>query len=796
MRTIKKNSKRWLAMVLSLVMCLGLLQVPAMAAEEEGSTLVKSAFQYAQNLDQGDTCTGIVVLDGDPITDSGTPNVWTTGMWGGAQDVTGYNWVHITNTNPDVATVTYTTDGGKLSITFTPGTVKGRTSVSVGVDARYPHDQLGTYNMELNFDYTVTNENGDPNVPETPTAATITNAAQVQVVCLDTPQHIATYTLKANPGGWTASAPEPTDSSDEPFTSAGIEWRSVLTLNNEYWVEKFNATSSGHVLDAQATGVVTIKTYWYNGQWTFNTQESTVAVYVKEAPTPSYTYSLTYNGNGGTVNGQASYTATSGSTTATSYSFSELTAVRDGYQFKGWASTQSKADAGTVDITWPVTLTSTDASKTVYAVWEANAPAHSVTRGDDGSMILVKRFTGADMPESFFMYYEVTNAATSEIYNSDILTFTKVSTGFYRANVSYPTWEFTGEWTMEEKQAYNSIIKFAEYGTEVEGKVLTINAAGAVVDQNEQTITYTVDAQSKNVGMKTVINAYSVPVVSNKQLTGFTKTRLTEVPAGLGLTGINTADPVELKVGQSATLLYAITVSGTEGANYKVSDDATWVGGAAEESAIDASGSATIYVTKTFTIDNIEDGFVKNIAYIEAGADTDLGNTEPSASSNVSATGQLVGTKAKTPKPDRTVDFSVEVTNKIGSTLSKVELTDVMTNLTMKKNADGEPDYTVKLYSADGVEIAPTVSFSLENDGRKAIWTFTGSIEPNAKIVVTYSGVIDGDETEVVDWKNSVIPGYQTAQNLAARVNLSDGLYTESDWMYSDEFGCEGRIGQ
>ena len=90
MRTIKKNSKRWLAMVLSLVMCLGLLQVPAMAAEGN-STLNVSAFANADNIGQGTTCYGSVTLVNDPIIDSGTPKVWTTGMWGGSQPVAGYN---------------------------------------------------------------------------------------------------------------------------------------------------------------------------------------------------------------------------------------------------------------------------------------------------------------------------------------------------------------------------------------------------------------------------------------------------------------------------------------------------------------------------------------------------------------------------------------------------------------------------------------------------------------------------------------------------------------------------------
>lgn len=794
MKRTRFTGKRWLAMALSLIMCFGLLQVPAMAAEE-GSTLKKSAFENAVNLGQGDTCYGIVTLDGDPITDSGTPNVWASGMWGGSKDVTGYNWVHITNSNPGVAEATYTTDGGKLSITFTPGTKKGTTSISVGVDTRYPHDQLGTTNMELNFDYSVTNLNGELDIPETPTAATITKAAQVQVVCLDTPQHIATYTLKANPGGWTASAPVATDDSDEPFTSAGIKWKSILTLDNEYWVEKYNSTNSGHVLNSQMTGTVTFTTYWYNNQWTFNTQEATRTVYVNEAPIPSYTYSLTYDGNGGTVNGQGIYTAAY-STTETSYSFNTLTAVRDGYQFKGWASTKDNADAGTADITWPVVLTSAAASKTVYAVWEADAPTHSVTRGDDGSMILMKRFTGTDMPESFFMYYEVTNAASGEIYKSDILTFTKVANGSYRANVTYPTWEFSGEWTMEEKQAYNSIVEFTEYGTEVDGKVLTITAAGAVVDQNEQTVTYTVDAQSKNVGMKTIINTYSAPVVPNKQLTGFTKTRLTSVPAELGLTGINTDAPVNLKVGEQAILLYAITVTGDEGANYTITDPtATPINPDAMSGTIGSTGEATVHVTKTITIDDVVEGYVENAAYVEAGVDTEVGGAATSAIDYTRVNGEMVAEKDGVENDEKVIDFTVVVTNKVGATLSAVRVTDIMQKVSMITDNDGNPIYTIKLYTPDNIESIPNItSAGCSEDGRRTVWTITDTIAPDARIVLTYKGRLDPGVIGGDEWHNDISTEFMRAQNpmtYAADANCS---FVEGDWVISGTAHCEGVV--
>lgn len=791
MRNIRKNSKRWLAMVLSLVMCLGLLQMPAMAAEEEGSTIVKSAFQYAQNLDQGDTCTGIVVLNGNSITDSGTPNVWTTGMWSGSKDVTGYNWVHITNLNPNVASVSYTTDGGKLSITFTPGTVKGSTSVSVGVDARYPHDQLGTYNMELNFDYTVTNENGDPNVPETPTASTITNTAQVQVVCLDTPQHIATYTLKANPNGWTASAPQATDSSDEPFTSAGIEWRSVLTLNDGYWVEKFNSTFGPHTLDSQATGVVTIKTYWYNGQWTFNSQEATRAIYVREATTPSYTYSLTYNGNGGTVNGQASYTATSGSTTETSYSFNAEAAVRDGYQLKGWASTQANANAGTVDITWPVTLTSTNTSKTVYAVWE-EVPTGPVSTDVITVSKVFEGLTVDDIPEDFSIVYTAVNKKNSQYSVTKTLTLENFED--FDEDTMTLTWKAPHYY-----KNGGSDVTIVENG-DVTGYTYQTVASKGTVNNNTHMVTVTYSSLTSAATL-TLTNTYTPVVESNKQLDSITKTRLTIVPIGLPVQNINTSDPVTLAVGQEATLLYAITVTGDEGANYTITDPgATPVIPDAMTGTLGSSGEATVYVTKTIDIDDIVEGYVENVAYVEAGADTDPipgtnpGEATPSEPAAVETTGVLVSRTVYVKQEDGTVDFTTEITNKVGATLSAVRLAVAMQRIMMVRNGT-VPTYTVKLVSEDGSESVPSVS-SATSDGRDSVWIIDGPIDPNAKIVVTYSGEIDPDVTEDDEWSYSVSAAYMTGQS-AACIGL-DAADTVDGWVFSDAiyYDCDEVVGQ
>ena len=75
-RTMKRWGRRVFALFLAAAMGLGMMPEMTAQAAENGSTVVKSAFEDATNLDQSDTCYGTITLDGGSVTDSGTPNVW------------------------------------------------------------------------------------------------------------------------------------------------------------------------------------------------------------------------------------------------------------------------------------------------------------------------------------------------------------------------------------------------------------------------------------------------------------------------------------------------------------------------------------------------------------------------------------------------------------------------------------------------------------------------------------------------------------------------------------------------
>ena len=95
----------------------------------------------------------------------------------------------------------------------------------------------------------------------------------------------------------------------------------------------------------------------------------------KDLPT-KHNYSLTYNPNAGsdTVTGMPSPNPDTYSGTETTHTFTVSTATpaREGYTFQGWSETSSGSAQYAAGNT--ITLTSSSPTKTLYAVWEKDAP--------------------------------------------------------------------------------------------------------------------------------------------------------------------------------------------------------------------------------------------------------------------------------------------------------------------------------------------------------------------------------------------------------------------------------------
>lgn len=225
--------------------------------------------------------------------------------------------------------------------------------------------------------------------------------------------------------------------------------------------------------------------------------------YFKNVTPPSVTYTLNYNANGG-AGAPASQSASS---TTGSYTFtiSSTVPTKAGYTFKGWSTSSSATTASyqpgnTINVTGTTTL---------YAVWEA-APAKDVQQTGEGTVTIRKRFVGAEMPASFLMVYDISNDKSGP-FKSDVIDFTPVSgsTTQYSATIKYPIWTFTGDWTDAEKAQYNSQIVLSELDADIQGKDLTITATGATVDNDTQTISFTVGASALTGGTKVITNTYT-----------------------------------------------------------------------------------------------------------------------------------------------------------------------------------------------------------------------------------------------------------------------------------------------
>lgn len=181
-------------------------------------------------------------------------------------------------------------------------------------------------------------------------------------------------------------------------------------------------------------------------------------------------------------------------------------------------------------------------------------------------------------------------------------------------------------------------------------------------DQTSETITLTWDTDSNSwskpdTGIPVIftVKCTTTPPPADPAIRGFTKERLTSIPDditwidGFDKNSINTDANVVIPNGGSVTLLYKLTITGDEGANFVVTDEgATLVGsncGAVQDAetgkisgTIPAeSTSVNIYVTKTFTASDIRNDTLTNSASVAPGKNTELGNDVGNAEASTPA---------------------------------------------------------------------------------------------------------------------------------------------------------------
>lgn len=205
----------------------------------------------------------------------------------------------------------------------------------------------------------------------TATTATYACGAQFQPSSTSTTLYavwkLSTVTLTlVNSAGWTDSTYGPKGGGNYQPGQTGISISQALKTGYHF-VNWTNA--SGTQVAASASATITMPT-------TSATYTANVAL---------NTYTVTYDGNG----------STGGSTASSSHTYSvakNLTAngfTKLGYTFQGWATTLSKANAGTVDYADKASVTNLTATHqgtvTLYAVWKPFTNMYIWTNKKDGT---------------------------------------------------------------------------------------------------------------------------------------------------------------------------------------------------------------------------------------------------------------------------------------------------------------------------------------------------------------------------------------------------------------------------
>lgn len=396
-------------------------------------------------------------------------------------------------------------------------------------------------------------------------------------------------------------------------------------------------------------------------------------------------YQLTYGLNGGTGNINPT-TRDLAATTAT-LKVTNATPTREGYTFKGWAETANAKTAQytggeTISLTWSEGYgsTSNPVSKTLYAVWEkTDTKTYTViyTDGADGDVFgneshgklkngdKTPNFLGKTEREGYtFMGW---SPAIKDTIDPDMAD--------KNGNITYTaTWEkntpqtalYTVQWldAADENKVLKSESRNGTVGT-------TVSVASS--DKSYAGYTYAGDNHSGSVlsatlaKSGTILKMYFIKNTTppvNPKLEKLEKERLTAEPADvtLNLDGVTVNyNKNVVFVGNDApavTLLYKITVTGTAGAQYKVTDaDATHVGGDPLIGAIaEGKTQAVIYVTKTFTKNDITNGNLVNNATLES---NDPSHTD--GPSNGSASGSANAEK----KYNVTINFKTDDSQKL-----------------------------------------------------------------------------------------------------------------------------------
>ena len=168
------------------------------------------------------------------------------------------------------------------------------------------------------------------------------------------------YSIRPN-GVYTMSGNDFLSYSQCGANGKGFNWAGYKS--NDVWYSDKNCTTVVNSLKVKKDDII----HLYAG-WT------------KSAPTTyNYSFTLNYDVNGGDESSKPvsqPYTAEPSTEVSLSHTFtiSNVEPTREGYTFKGWSDTRDGTVSGLTEITLTATKDAPNATKTLYAVWEKNAP--------------------------------------------------------------------------------------------------------------------------------------------------------------------------------------------------------------------------------------------------------------------------------------------------------------------------------------------------------------------------------------------------------------------------------------
>ncbi|MCI8853982.1 MAG: DUF11 domain-containing protein, partial [Lachnospiraceae bacterium] len=473
-------------------------------------------------------------------------------------------------------------------------------------------------------------------------------------------------------------------------------------------------------------------------------------------------YILEYNANAQNVTGMPGTQTEKKASTVANMTVTITIPTRTGYKFLGWADSPDAKTAqytagSQITLNW---VSGDTVKKTLYAVWTPDSAPKAPERTELYGIL-----------GNFVQVHCASNVAGHE--DKTYSTWGNQVNGKYEAEVGA---------VYEENGAYfcdvtlNGVVYAKMYGMEpILGTGKTHTLAENETPTKTVKLKYTGEKwqEASGAAKGTVLAVFNVEC-KKSEITSFqkslVKTQAEAEKAGITVSGITYpgTGKVEIPEGASATLLYKIMVTGTAGKAYEVTDaGAVWVGGNPMKGTIPASGSAVIYVTKTFTEKDINsNGKLVNNANVKPGKgdESNTSSTETTPAQVVQkkltidkkvtdASGTPISATTNPATVGDTVKYTITVTNPSAKKAVNVKVTDPLDSqmLQFVSAAYGAKEWTTEpangIYELGDLEPGATATLVIEARLLKAGDDFKNS----ATVSKDDGSAPDGKDDAVID---------------------------------------------